>query len=77
MIQREQRGLDQKNRPPFQENYADEDEGVVEELEETQIIIMGINNEDTCFLTEEEQDLFSLTQTKVEFEESKYYKQGF
>ena len=75
--QREQRGPNQKIRPPFQENYVDEDEGVVEELEEIQINQMGITNEDIVFLAKEEQDLFSLTQTEVEFEKSKDYKQGF
>ena len=75
--QREQRGPDQQIRPPFQENYADEDEGVVEEVEEIQVNLMGINNEDIVFLTEEEKDLFCLIQTEIEFEGSKDYKQGF
>ena len=34
---REQRGPDQQIRPPFQENYADEDVDVVEEIQENQL----------------------------------------
>ena len=49
-----QRGPDQQIKPPFQENYADEDEGVIEELEKSQINLIGVNNEDIVFLTEEE-----------------------
>lgn len=75
--QREQRGLDHQIRPSFQENYVDEDEGVVEEPEQSQINLMGINDEDTIFLTEEEPDVFSSTQTAVEIEDYKDYKQGF
>lgn len=41
--QREQRGLDQQIRPPFQENYADEGGEVIEEVEENNINLMGTN----------------------------------
>ena len=52
--QREQRGPDQQIRSPLQENYADDGEEVIEEMEDTHINLMGIhNNEDIC-LTQEE-----------------------
>jgi hypothetical protein len=63
--QREQRGLDQQIRPPLQENYADEGEEVIEELEDTHINLMGIHDNEAIFLTQEEQELFLLNQTKV------------
>jgi hypothetical protein len=75
--QREQRGLDQQIRPPFQENYVDEGEEIVEDLDDVQINLMGINDNDYVFLTQEEQDLFLLSQTEVDHEESEDYKQGF
>ena len=63
--QREQRGLDQQIRPPLQENYADEGGEVIEELEDTHINLMGIHDNEAIFLTQEEQELFLLNQTKV------------
>ena len=52
--QREQRGPDQQIRPPFQENYADDDGEVVEEVDDNHINVMGINDDETVFLTQEE-----------------------
>ena len=46
--------LDQTIRPPFQENY-DEISHKNEEYEDTQIKVMGINDDNTIFLTQEEQ----------------------
>ena len=40
-----------KIRPPFQENYTDDDGEVVEEVEDNQINLMGINDDETVFLT--------------------------
>jgi hypothetical protein len=63
--QREQRGPDPPIRPPLQENYADDGEAVIEELEDTHINLMGIHDNEAIFLTQEEQELFLLNQTKV------------
>jgi hypothetical protein len=63
--QREQRGPDQQIIPPLQENYADEGEEVIEELEDTHINLMGIHDNEAIFLTQEEKELFLLNQTKV------------
>jgi hypothetical protein len=52
--QREQRGPDQQIRPPLQENYADEGEEVIEELEDTHLNLMGIHDNEAIFLTQEE-----------------------
>jgi hypothetical protein len=68
--QREQRGSDQQIRPPFQENYADEEEETIEGLDDVHINLMGINDNDSIFLTQEEHDLFPLSQTEVDEEES-------
>ena len=53
----------------------DEDEGIVEEIEENHINMLGVNNEDTIFLNEEEQGIF--TPYEEESLESIDYKQGF
>jgi hypothetical protein len=63
--QRDQRGPDQPIRPPLQENYADDGGEANEELEDTHINLMGIHDNDAIFLTQEEQELFLLNQTKV------------
>jgi ribonuclease HI len=63
--QREQRGPDPPIKPPLQENYADDGEEVIEELEDTHINLMGIHDNEAIFLTQEEQELFLLNQTKV------------
>ena len=38
---------------------------------------MGINDDETIFLTQEEQELFQISQTELDLEESDDYKQGF
>lgn len=38
---------------------------------------MGINDENTIFLTQEEQELYMLQQLQLEFGESFDYKQGY
>jgi hypothetical protein len=50
---------------PLQENYVDEGEEVIEELEDTHINLMGIHDNEAIFLTQEEQEIFLLNQTKV------------
>ena len=68
--------LDQKIRPPFQENYA-KSSHQNEEDEDTEIKLMGINDDNTIFLTQEEQELYMLQQLQLEFGESFDYKQGY
>ena len=46
----------------------DEDEGMVEEPEEIQVNLVGVDDEDTIFLTKEEQGLFSPAQNELEWE---------
>jgi hypothetical protein len=75
--QREQRGPDQQIRPPLQENYADEGDEVIEELEDTHINLMGIHDNEAIFLTQEEQELFLLSQTKVSEEAEDTEQQAF
>lgn len=53
--QREQKGSDQQVRPPFQENYKDDEGNIVKNLDDNKINLMGINNDETIFLTQEEQ----------------------
>ena len=56
--------LDQQIRPPFQENYAEVSQQL-EEDQDTQINLMGVNNEDVIFLTQEEQELYMLQQLQL------------
>jgi L-rhamnose mutarotase len=69
--------LDQQIRPPLQENYADEGDEVIEELEDTHINLMGIHDNEVIFLTQEEQELFLLNQTKVSEEAEDAEQQAF
>ena len=50
----------QKIRPPFQENYAEEENETTDELEENQINLFGEVEIYNAFLTKEEQYLFLL-----------------
>lgn len=72
--QRDKRGPDQQIRPQFEENYAEEGREVIEEVEKNQINSMGTNEDDSIFLTQEKEELFLLTQMKLESEESNDYK---
>ena len=67
---------DQTIRPPFQENYP-EIFHQNEDDEDTQINLMGINDDDTIFLTQEEQELYELKQLQLESGESFGYKKGY
>ena len=48
--QREQRGPDQQIRPPLQENYANEGEETIEELDDMHINLMGVHDDKAIFL---------------------------
>jgi hypothetical protein len=52
--QREQRGPDRQIRPPFQENYANDGEETIEGLDYIHINLMGVNDNDFVFVTQEE-----------------------
>ena len=67
--QREKRGFDQQIRPPLEERYTDEGEEIIEELDDVHINLMGVHDNDSIFLTQEEQEIFLLSQTKVNEEE--------
>jgi L-rhamnose mutarotase len=75
--QREQRGPDQQIRPPLQENYTDEGEEIIEELDDTHINLMGVHDDESIFLTQEEQELFLLSQTEVNEEAEETEQQAF
>jgi hypothetical protein len=55
---------DQQIRPPLQENYVDEGEEIIEELDDIHINLMGVNDNDSIFLTQEEHDFFSFHRLK-------------
>ena len=59
--------------PPFQENYAEGSQSHEEE-DDTQINLLGINNEDVVFLTQEEHELYMLQQLQLESGESFDFK---
>jgi hypothetical protein len=75
--QREQRGPDQQIRPPLQENYADDGEEVLEEFDDTHINLMGIHDDESIFLTQEEHEMFLLSQTEVNEEADKTEQEAF
>lgn len=50
---------------------------MIEEVDENQKNLMGTNEDDSVFLTQEEQELFLLTQMELESKESDDYKYGF
>ena len=56
-----QNNNDQQIRPPFQQNYVDQDEEEreIEILGENNVNLIGSDSEDDVFLTEEEQGFFS------------------
>lgn len=53
--QREQKDPDQQIQPPFQENYTDDEGNIIEDLDDSQINLMGINDGETIFLTQKDQ----------------------
>jgi hypothetical protein len=50
---------------------------VIEELEDTHINLMGIHDNEAIFLTQEEKELFLLSQTKVSEEAEETKQQAF
>ena len=52
-------GLDQNIRPPFQENYAETSHSEDPE-QDTQINLMGLDEEETVFLTQDDKELHML-----------------
>jgi hypothetical protein len=77
--QREQWGPDQQIRPPLQENYVDDGEEVIEEFDDAHINLMGDHDHDheSIFLTQEEHEIFLLSQTEVNEEAEKTEQQAF
>jgi hypothetical protein len=75
--QREQRGPDQYIRPPLQENYADDGEEVLEEFDDTHINLMGVHDDESIFLTQEEHEIFLLSQTEVNEEADETEHEAF
>ena len=66
-------GHDQNIRPPFQENYAETSHQEDPELD-TQINLMGLDDEETVFLTQDDQELHMLQQFQTQMGESFEYK---
>jgi ribonuclease HI len=75
--QREQRGPDQQIRPPLQENYIDDGEEVLEEFDDTHINLMGVHDDESIFLTQEEHEIFLLSQTEVNEEADETEQEAF
>jgi len=69
-------GLDQNIRSPFQENYAEASTSD-EPMEDTQINLMGLNNEQQVFLTQEDQAAHILKQFQTESGESFDFREGY
>ena len=66
----------QNIRPPFQEKYVESSQNN-DKYEDNINLIMGTDENNTIFLTQEDQELFELQQLKVESSESFDYKQGY
>ena len=69
-------GPNQNIRPPFQEKYA-EASTFYEPIEGTQINLMGLNNEQQVFLTQEDQEAHILKQFQTQSGESFYFREGY
>ena len=69
-------GPNQNIRPPFQENYAkaSTSDGPTKD---TQINLMGLNNEQQVFLTQEDQEAHSLKQFQTQSVESFDFREGY
>jgi len=67
--QNKPRETDQQIRPPFNENYVDEDEKDIEPIDESHLNLIGSDNESEVYLTEEEQAFFSLNQDETNYED--------
>ena len=69
-------GPDQNITPPFQENYAETSHPEDPE-QDSQINLMGLDDEETVFLTQDDQELHMLQQLQTQSRESFNYKQGY
>lgn len=69
-------GPDQNIRPPFQENYAETSHPEHPE-QHIQINLMGLDDEDVVFLTEDDQAFHMLQQLQIQCGESFDYKKGY
>lgn len=67
---------DQNVRPPFQENYA-KGSNSEEPEEDTQINLMGLNNEGEVFLTHDDQEAHILKQFQTLSGESFDFREGY
>jgi len=67
---------DQNIRPHFQENFDETSHQENLELD-TQINLMGLDEEETIFLTHDDQELYMLQQLQTQTGESFDYKQGY
>jgi len=69
-------GPDQNIRPPFQENYAEasHSEGLEED---TQINLMGLDDEGEVFLSQDDQEAHILKQFQTQSRESFDFRQGY
>ena len=61
--------IDQQIRPPFNENYVDEEERDIEPIDESHLNLIGTDNEGEVYLTEEEQAFFSPNQNETNYED--------
>ena len=66
---------DQTIRPPFQENYAESSQN--NDDDKDAINLIGIDDNNTIFLTRKDKELFELQQLKLDSSESFDYKQGY
>jgi len=69
-------GPDQDIRPPFQENYTKASTSS-EPTEDTHINLMGLNDEQKVFLTQEDQNDNDINQFQTKSEESFDFKEGY
>jgi len=69
-------GPDQKIRPPFQENFAEASTSD-QTPEDTQINLMGLNNEQQIFLTQEDQEAHTLEKFQTQLGESFDVREGY
>jgi len=69
-------GLDQNIRPPFQENYV-ESSDLDDPKQDTQINLMGLDDQNLVFLSQDEEELHMLQQLQTQSGESFDYKQGY
>ena len=72
--QNRQRDNDQQIRPPFQENYVDEEETKTKESEENHVNLIDSNNEVDVFLIEEETIKMRIFSQSLGGEAKKWFK---